>query len=86
MALTTVNRQRVAAQWVRELTSPLGGVTKADILAAVSALDDFLDANVATINAAIPQPARAELTAAQKYEMLGYILLRRAGKLRAEGD
>ncbi|WP_204064194.1 hypothetical protein [Planobispora siamensis] len=83
-----MNRQRVAAQWVRELPAgeQLGAVSKADILAAVVALDDWLDANVSTINAAIPQPARAQLTAAQKYALLGYILMRRSGKLWAEGD
>lgn len=86
MALTTVNRQKVAHQWVRELVGELPAITKPDILAAVNALDDWLDANVSTINAAIPQPARAALSPAQKYELFGYILMRRSGKLRAEGD
>lgn len=87
MALTTVNRTKVALQWAREYTGgDLPAVTKPDILAAVNALDDWLEANVTTINAAIPQPARAALSPGQKYELLGYILMRRSGKLRAEGD
>ncbi|MEV0237567.1 hypothetical protein [Nonomuraea sp. NPDC050786] len=86
MALTAVNRARVLAQWMRENTAQLPAVTKADLAAAVAALDDFLDANVQAVNAAIPQPARSELTPAMKYELLGYILMRRAGRLRAEED
>lgn len=86
MALTTVNRNKVALQWAREYVGELPALTKADILAVVNALDDWLDANVTAINAAIPQPGRAQLSAAQKFEIMGYILMRRANKLRAEGD
>ncbi|GAA2990709.1 hypothetical protein GCM10017559_08460 [Streptosporangium longisporum] len=86
MALTTVNRGRVLAQWMREQTTPLPAVSKADLAAAVAAMDDWLDANVTSLNAAIPQPARAQLSAALKFELVGYILMRRAGRLRAEED
>lgn len=86
MALTTVNRIKVALQWVREYQGEFPAVTKPDILAAVNAMDDWLDANVTSLNAAIPQPARAAMSVAQKTELLGYILMRRAGKLRAEDD
>lgn len=86
MALTTVARGRVLAQWMRENQTQLGELTRADLLAMINALDDYLDANVANINQAIPQPARGTLSPAIKYEILGYILMRRAGRLRAEED
>ncbi|MEV0149101.1 MULTISPECIES: hypothetical protein [unclassified Nonomuraea] len=86
MALTAVNRTRVLNQWMRDNTIALPAVTKADLAAAVAAMDDWLDANVTSFNAAIPQPARAQLTTAMKYEVLTYILMRRSGRLRAEED
>lgn len=41
-------------------------ITKQDLRAAVNAVDQFLSDNAAALNAAIPQPARGSLTAAQK--------------------
>lgn len=55
----------------------IGAITKADLRAAVDALDNFLDANAAAINAAIPQPARAELTTKQKAHLLMLVISRR---------
>lgn len=54
-----------------------GALTKADIRAAVNALDDFFHANAATVNAAIPQPARGALTSAQKALLLQFVIERR---------
>jgi hypothetical protein len=86
MALTTINRARVLNQWMRDNTVELPAVTKVDLAAAVAAMDDWLDANITSFNTAIPQPARAQLTTAMKYELLTYILMRRSGRLRAEED
>ena len=52
-------------------------VKKADLRAAVDALDTFLDTNAATINAAIPQPARGALSASQKALLLSYVIAKR---------
>lgn len=49
-------------------------VNKADLRAAVNALDSFFSDNAATINAAIPQPARSDLTTSQKARLLMLIL------------
>ena len=54
-----------------------GALTKADLRAAVNALDDFLVTNASAINSAIPQPARAQLTTAQKAELFSIIVLKR---------
>lgn len=56
---------------------PFGNLVKADLRAAVDALDDFLETNAGTINSAIPQPARAELTTQQKALLLQFVIARR---------
>jgi hypothetical protein len=54
-------------------------VVKADLRAAVDALDTFLDTNATAINNAIPQPARGALSTAQKARLLAYVAMRRWG-------
>lgn len=53
------------------------GLTKADLRAAVNALDDFLHNNAAAVNSAIPLPARTALTTAQKALLLQYVVSKR---------
>ncbi|WP_101791015.1 hypothetical protein [Nonomuraea indica] len=86
MALTAVNRARVLNHWMRLNETQLPAVTKPDLAAALAAMDDWLDANVTSLNASIPQPARAELGVAMKHEFLAFILMRRAGRLQTEED
>lgn len=54
-----------------------GALTKADLRAAVNALDQFLSDNAAAINTAIPQPARAQLTVPQKALLLQFVIQKR---------
>ena len=56
-------------------------VSKADIRAAVDALDQYLEDNAAAMNQAIPQPARSGLTARQKAMILMAVAARRYGVL-----
>lgn len=51
--------------------------TKPNVKAAFDALDDFFNTNAAAINAAIPQPARSQLTTAQKARLAIAVLERR---------
>ena len=53
------------------------GIIKPDLRAAVDALDDYMDANAAVMNNELPQPARAELTSAQKAIILSFVVLKR---------
>lgn len=53
------------------------GVTKADLRAAIDAIDTWLNGNAASANSAIPQPARGALTAAQKARLLMFVVRRR---------
>jgi hypothetical protein len=52
-------------------------ITKPNVRAAFDALDDWVNSQQATINAAIPQPARAAMTTSQKAKLLIAVLNRR---------
>lgn len=52
-------------------------LTKADLRAAVNAVDAWLEANAASYNTAIPQPARTVMSVAQKAELLSAVALRK---------
>lgn len=74
-------RQLVAAEFGRRLSrrndpTPL---QKADVQAAVNALDGFLDQNATAINNAFPLAARTQLTTAQKNELLTLVAKARWG-------
>lgn len=50
---------------------------RADLKAAVQAVDAWIDGNAASFNSAIPQPARGALTAKQKARLLRFVVQRR---------
>ena len=83
MALAEGERAQVHAElqrhWSR-LRLPCG-VTKADLRAAVDAVDQWCEDNSASLNAAIPQPARGALSAAQKAWLLCYVVRKRIADL-----
>lgn len=85
MPLPDVDRRQVWAHFMRAGTGP-DGVNKPDLRAAVDAIDAWVDANQASFNTAIPQPARGQLTAAQKSLLLMFVVMRRQGMLRVDGD
>lgn len=74
--LSDPDRRDVWAEFMRDNAAPVG-VTKADLRAAVNALDAFLETNAAAINTAIPQPARGALSTAQKAMLLTYVIRKR---------
>lgn len=74
--LNDADRAALWADFMR-LGLPLAGLTKADLRAAFNAADDWADANKASYNAALPQPARGALTAPQKAKLLAMVILRR---------
>jgi hypothetical protein len=84
--LDTTNRARVTAQVMRNGIGTFGGMTKADLRAAVDATDQWIEDNGATYNLSLPQPARGALTATQKTLLFCFVAMRRAGLLRAEED
>lgn len=80
--LPDVDRITVWTKLMRDLSDIRESiaVTKTDLRAAINAVDDWCDTNAASFNTAIPQPARAQLTASQKALLLAYVALRRAGR------
>lgn len=79
--LSDADRKAVWTDFMRKISDAREScaVNKTDLRAAVDALDQFLEDNAATINSAIPQPARANLTATQKARILAYVALKRWG-------
>jgi len=77
--LSNVDRIQLWKEFMDESSSvrdPLD-LTKADLRAAVDGLDDWLEANAAAVNQAIPQPARGSLTAKQKARLLVFVIKQR---------
>lgn len=61
---------------VRRADTPCN-VTKAQLQAAVDAIDDWLDANAAAMNSALPVAARTGLSTTQKAMLLMAVISRR---------
>jgi len=57
------------------------GVTKADLKAAIDAVDQWIEDNKTLYNTAIPQPARDELSTKQKALLLQFVSAKRFGVL-----
>lgn len=52
-------------------------LSRAELRAAINSIDDWIDSNAASFNAAIPQPARGALTGQQKADLLLRVVRRR---------
>lgn len=79
-ALSTQDRIDCGAGWQRDISAArevLGAVTKADIQAAIAAIDDFLVTNANAINNAFPVATRTGLTTSQKARIVSYVMLKR---------
>jgi hypothetical protein len=85
VALLPVDRVRTANQWARENKFPVSW-SKTDMLNAVNAVDDWIDANQASYNSALPAAVRTGATLAQKIDLMMYVLMRRQGRLVATED
>jgi len=55
----------------------MGTLTKAELRAAVDAVDEWVDQNAVSYNAALPEPARQQLSARQKVAILAAVVRRR---------
>ncbi|MEU4224299.1 hypothetical protein AB0F17_08400 [Nonomuraea sp. NPDC026600] len=83
--LDATHRARTAAQWMRENTTTCT-FTKASLHNAIGAADQWVEDNLASFNNALPAGFKAAATAEQKADLLGFLLWRRIGKLKAEED
>lgn len=83
--LDAVNRFRTLARFLRD-TQPPDNCSKVNIAAAIAAVDQWVEDNAASYNAALPIPFRTNATASQKAILLAYLCMRRAGILRVDED
>jgi hypothetical protein len=69
--LTEEERQKLCGDYQGASSNiwELLGVTKAQMRAAVDATDDWIEANQASFNSALPLPARTALTSKQKVRL-----------------
>ena len=77
MAVLSVNELKNVNASVMILLSDrrdIISITKPDLLAAITAMDAWIDANAASFNTAIPLPARTSLTVKQKIELFMLIV------------
>ena len=74
-ALSTAKRREVWAEFMRENEDEFGAVNKEDLHDAVMDIDGWFVENQASLNQAIRQPARSELTVEQK-ALLGTLVIR----------
>jgi hypothetical protein len=74
--LSDPDRLNVWAEFLRNGQGDLG-LTKADVRAAVDAIDSWMDTNAASLNTAIPQPARGVLSVRQKAALLKAVVTKR---------
>ena len=77
--LPDADRAAVWADFMRDLSSEREAcaVIKPDLRAAVDAIDAWLNTNASSLNTAIPQPARANLTTPQKARLLMAVVRKR---------
>lgn len=77
--LSNADRSAIWAKYMSDCSSSRTGipVAKADLRAAVDAIDGWVDSNAASFNTAIPQPARGALSAKEKASLLVYVVRRR---------
>ena len=77
--LSEGDRQNLWAKYMEDASGRRDGIglTKAQLRAAIDAADDWVDSNRASFNGALPAAAQSNLTAAQKAEILMYVVRRR---------
>jgi hypothetical protein len=77
--LSTADREDIWAEFQRELSSERETMpfTKAQLLAAVNAVDTWVDSNAAAYNTALPTAFRNAATTAQKARLLMFVVRKR---------
>lgn len=72
-------RSNLWAEVMRRLSAERQAVaiSKTDLRAAIDAVDDWVEANAASFNSALPAAARTGLTAKQKAMLLVWVVMKR---------
>jgi hypothetical protein len=83
--LPTLDRDRIWRFFMRR-NKEVCNFTKADLLAAVNATDQWIDDNAGAFNTALPVAFRTNASLTQKTLLFCYVAMRRAGILKVEED
>ena len=77
--LTSADRAELRSLFAQEASNvwEVISVSKADLRAAVDAIDQWVEDNQVSFNSTIPLPARTELSAKQKVQLLFYVVRKR---------
>jgi hypothetical protein len=78
--LSNADRIAIWAEFMRlqeNINGSGGAISKADLRAAIDAVDQWCEDNTSSFNTAIPLPARTSLSARQKSALLRYVTFRR---------
>jgi hypothetical protein len=81
-AMSNGERAAAAREFIRKAFQDLGETATMDtaaIKAALDATDDWVDANAASYNSALPAAFKNTATAAQKNLLFAYCCMKRAG-------
>lgn len=80
--LEEIDRESVWAEFMARMgpEQRAAAMTKTDFKAAIDAMDVYVAANAADINAAFPTAARQALTNVEKIGVFAYVALKRYGK------
>lgn len=76
-ALTEQDRVDLWAEWMRRNVDPVGALTKAEVRQAVDDIDDWFNANKASLLAALSEPGASELSGSQIARLATMILEKR---------
>jgi hypothetical protein len=80
MPLTNPQKDATRREWVtsqvQSSSQPIQ-FNKADLRAAITAIDDWATANSASFNTALPEPFKTQATATQKAALFAFVVLRR---------
>ncbi len=77
--LSDADREQIWKEFMERhssLREPIA-VTKSDLRVAVNAVDTWVEANKASFNAALPEPAKSNLSAKIKAALLTFVVERR---------
>lgn len=79
--MNDADRKTAARALARQIFGPeiTANLDLDEIASMVSGLDDWVDANLAAINSAIPADVRAKASLQQKASALAYVAMKRGG-------
>ena len=77
--LIDAERRNIWAKYMSQISSDREQIalSKPELLAAVDAIDDWVNDNQTAFNNALPEPAKSDLTATQKAALLMYVVRKR---------